>query len=79
MYLNCHPTQGGLTFPPLLPISLELLTEVKAAVRTDKLKRVNKLPSAQGLAGAVSSNAAQGEGQRDEKHQHRLPHWDPHW
>lgn len=53
--------------------------EVEAAVPTDELEGVHELPAAQGLTGAVSSNAARGEGQEGEKHQHRLPHWDSHW
>lgn len=40
--------------------------EVEAAVPTDKLEGVHQLPAAQGLTGAVSSNAARGEGQEGE-------------
>ena len=68
----------GAPPPTPAPTRTGLLTEVKAAVPTDKLEGVHQLPAAQGLTGAVSSKAARGQGQEGEQHQHRLPHWDPH-
>lgn len=52
--------------------------EIEAAVPTDKLEGVHQLPAAQGLTGAVSSEAARGDGQEGKRHQHRLPHWKRH-
>lgn len=64
--------------PPTPPPPAQPLTEVEAAVPTDELQGVHQLPAAQGLAGAVSSIAARGEGQEGEQRQHRLPHWKRH-
>lgn len=52
--------------------------EVEAAVTTDELEGVHQLPATQSLTGAVSSDAARGQGQEAEQPQQRLPHRDPH-